>query len=192
MHTSFGRSLRLRASTTHGRVRRAVVAASLPTWLALGAGHALAVPVAGGNDTNVDIGVAACTTLNTQLIPVPFGTVRYCSATGSADVRNPGGLGSTYAFNLTLDNVVCGPLDGGKERTVQFANTPVAGQLVPDTRIKEITSTGFFVVPAGNHYLRWTARPLPGSPATTVLDRSLSVVCTDSRLPSVLLPLAGN
>jgi hypothetical protein len=47
------------------------------------------------------------------------------------------------------------------------------------------------VIPAGAHVLRWTARPV-GSPATTVIDRSLSVVCTDYRLPYTPPPVPTN
>jgi hypothetical protein len=179
---SFVQSVRLWARGS--KWKKMVLAAALPAWLALGATQALAVPAAGGNDTNANIGVGACTTLNFQPITVVGNQVRYCAATGSADVLNPGQNGGLYAFNLTLDNVVCAPLDGGKERTVQFSNLVVAGTPVPDNRIKEVTSTGFFKVSgAGVHMIRWTARPIPGSPATIVLDRSLSVVCTDVPLP---------
>jgi hypothetical protein len=64
----------------------------------------------------------------------------------------------------------------------------VAGQLVPDVRIKEVTSTGFFILPGGvPHIIRWTGRA-PGAPGTVVADRSLSVVCTDYRLSPTPIP----
>jgi hypothetical protein len=150
--------------------------------LPLVASPALALDAAGGNDTNVNINVAACTTLNAQTVNVVGNAVRYCVATGSADASNPVGAGPhDYAFNLTLDNAACLPFDGGKERTLEFWD---AGG-VSDNRIKEITSTGFFrIAGQGVHTIRWTARPLPGAPALTVLDRSLSVVCTDWQLPN--------
>ena len=185
MHTREKKSLRQRANDTHRKVKKIILAAALPACLAFGASQALAVPAASGNDTNANIGIGACTTLNAQPITVVGNQIRYCTATGSADVRNPGPVGvHNYAFNLTLDNVVCAPLDGGKERTVEFANLPIAGQFVLDNRIKEVSSTGFFrVAGAGVHMIRWTGRAIPGAPATLVLDRSLSVVCTDVPLP---------
>ncbi len=173
MYTTLTPHVRLQAGRSCSKVKS--LTAVLSAWFALGASQALAVPAAGGNNTNVNIGVAACTTLNTQFIPVPAGTTRYCVATGSADVQSPGSVGGTYLFNLTLNNAACAPPDGGMERTVQFSNA------FPDNRIKEVTSTGFFVVPAGNNFIRWTARPDPAvaAPATIVIDRSLSVICLD-------------
>ena len=183
MNMTFTQSIRLWARSN--KWRKMLLAAALPTLFALSATQALAIPAAGGNDTNANIGVGACTTLNAQPITIIGNQVRYCTATGSADVLNPGQAGGMYAFNLTLDNVVCAPLNGGKERTVQFSNLVVAGVPVPDNRIKEVSSTGFFkIAGAGVHMIRWTARPLPGSPATLVDDRSLSVVCTDVPLPN--------
>ncbi len=188
MNTLFGQGFRFWTNNTLSMMKKAVLSSALCLGIAaLGAGSAFAQPATGGNDTNINIAVPACTTLNAQVVPVPAGAVRYCTATGSADTVNPGNVGlSTYVFNLTLDNVACAPLDGGKERTLQFSNL-VASTSLPDVRIKEVSSTGFFVIPAGVHVLRWTARPV-GSPATTVIDRSLSVVCTDYRLPPVLTP----
>jgi hypothetical protein len=175
----------------NGKWRRMILTAALLAWLAPGATQALAAAV-GGNDTNINMPVAACTTLNAQNVIVPAGTVQYCAVTGSADVQNSGSTGlSTYLFNLTLDNVACLPLDGGKERTVQFRNLAFANPplSVPDVRIKEVSSTGFFRLGPGAHTLRWTARPLPGSPATAVLDRSMSVVCDNIPLPPTPIPL---
>lgn len=170
--------------------RKLVLAAALPTWLALGAGHALAQT--GGQDTNVNIGIPAggCITLNQQILPAAAFT-RYCTVTGSADVFHPVGNG-LYTFNLTLDQPVataCNPLDGGKERTVQFSDVAFGGVLIPDNRIKEVTSTGFFKIAPGNlpHILRWTGRAT-GSPATIVADRSLSVVCSTTALPASPIP----
>jgi len=183
MHMSFLQ--RVRFWVNNGQWRKLVLAAALPTWFALSATQALAASV-GGQDTNVNIGLGACTTLNQQIIPASP-QVRYCAATGSADVSNPGNVGlSSYAFNLTLDNAACAPLDGGAERTVQFGNLAN----VPDVRIKEVSSTRFFVIPAGNfvHVIRWTGRIVPGSPATVVLDRSMTVVCDFLPLPVTPIP----
>jgi hypothetical protein len=190
MKTTFAGNLRSWTNNIrNGKAGKMILAGAFSLWSALGATQAFALPAAGGNDTNVNIVVPACTTLNTQFVLVAGNAVRYCVATGSADIGNPGAVGvNTYAFNLTLDQpaaTICNPLDGGKERTVQFSNVPVAGQLLSDNRIKEITSTGFFrIAGPGVHIIRWTARPIPGSPASTVLDRSLSVVCTDVPLPN--------
>ena len=169
--------------------KKLVLAAALPAWLTLGAGQALAQVAVGGQDTNVNILIPAggCTTLNAQIIPAA-NFVRYCVATGSADVFNPPGNVANYLFNLTLDNVACAPVNGGKERTVQFLDVAVGGQIVPDNRIKEVTSTGFFALAANvGHMIRWTGAA-PGSPATTVDDRSLSVVCSPLRLPATPIP----
>lgn len=186
MNTSFVQSFRL--WLRNGNWKKMVLAAALPAWFALGAGHALAQSV-GGQDTNVNIGIPAggCTTLNAQILPA-INQVRYCVATGSADVFHPAGNVGTYFFNLTLDNAACAPFDGGKERTVQFLDVPVAGQLVPDVRIKEVTSTGFFTLAANvAHMIRWTGRA-SGAPGTIVADRSLSVVCSPLRLPPTPIP----
>jgi hypothetical protein len=187
MNTSFAQSFRLWIS---GRSwRKMVLAAALPAWLALGAGHALAQPAVGGQDTFVNIGIPAngCTTLNQQIFAAS-NLVRYCVATGSADVLHPAGNGGTYVFNLTLDNAACAPLNGGMERTVQFADVAVGAQVIRDNRIKEVTSTGFFTLtPNVAHILRWTGRA-PGAPATIVDDRSLSVVCLNQRLLASPIP----
>ena len=186
MNTSFVQSFRLWLRS--GNWRKMVLAAALPAWLALGAGQALAQST-GGQDTNVNIVIPAggCTTLNAQNLPA-INQVRYCVATGSADVFNPPGLLATYFFNLTLDNAACVPFNGGKERTVQFLDVVVGGQLVSDNRIKEVTTTGFFTLAANvAHIIRWTGRAT-GAPATTVDDRSLSVVCTPLRLPATPIP----
>jgi hypothetical protein len=89
MNTAFVQRFRLQPGSARGKVKQTTLAAALSAWFALGASQALAVPAAGGNATNVNIGVAACTTLNTQLIPVPVGTTRYCVATGSAVEGGP-------------------------------------------------------------------------------------------------------
>lgn len=187
MDTSFVQSFRLWLRS--GNWKKMVLAAALPAWLALGAGQALAQPAVGGQDTNINIGIPAngCTTLNQQIFPA-VNLVRHCVATGSADVFNPPGLLATYFFNLTLDNAACAPFDGGKERTVQFLDVVVGGQLVSDNRIKEVTTTGFFTLAANAaHIIRWTGRAT-GAPATTVADRSLSVVCSPLRLPASPIP----
>ena len=187
MDTSFVQSFRLWLRS--GNWKKMVLAVALPAWFALGAGQALAQPAVGGQDTNVNIGIPAggCTTLNAQFLPA-INLTRYCVATGSADVFHPAGNVGTYFFNLTLDNAACAPFDGGKERTVQFLDVPVAGQLVPDVRIKEVTSTGFFTLAANvAHMIRWTGRA-PGAPGTIVADRSLSVVCSPLRLPPTPIP----
>jgi hypothetical protein len=163
------------------------LAAAVPAWLALGAGHALAQ--VGGQDTNVNIAIPAggCTTLNQQIFPAAT-FLRYCAVTGSADVFHPAAANGFYTFNLTLDNVACAPLDGGKERTVQFSDVAAGGTVVPDSRIKEVTSTGFFTLaPLVPHTIRWTGRAT-GAPATTVADRSLSLTCSNARLPVSPIP----
>ena len=187
MNTSFVQSFRLRLR--HGNWKKMVLTAALPAWLALGAGQALAQFAVGGQDTNVNIGIPAggCTTLNAQILPAT-NIPRYCVATGSADVFHPAGNGGTYVFNLTLDNAACVPFDGGKERTVQFLDAAAGGQIIPDNRIKEVTSTGFFTLAANAvHVIRWTGRA-PGAPGTVVADRSLSVVCSPLQLPPTPIP----
>ncbi len=182
MNTSFVQSVRLWMNGKNWR--KMVVAAALPASLALGASSALAQ--VGGNDTNVNLVIPAggCITLNQKIVPLAT-FPRYCAVTGSADVAHPNGNGF-YTFNLTLDQPVataCNPIDGGKERTVLFQDVAVGGAIVPDNRIKEVTSTGFFTLPAGAaHIIRWTGRAT-GAPATTVLDRSLSVVCSSALIP---------
>lgn len=188
MNTSFARSFRSWLSGKNWK--KMMMLAALPTWLALGAGHALAQPAVGGQDSNVNIGIpaAGCTTLNQQIFAAS-NLVRYCVATGSADVLHPAGNGGTYVFNLTLNNAACAPLNGGMERTVQFQDVAVGAQVIRDNRIKEVTSTGFFTLAANvGHILRWTGRALAGVPATIVDDRSLSVVCLNQRLVASPIP----
>ena len=188
MNTSVTRNFR--QWVRNGNWKKMLVTTALPAMLlTLGAGHALAQ--VGGQDTNGNVGIPAggCITLNQQILPAAT-FLRYCAVTGSADVFHPVGNG-LYTFNLTLDQPVataCNPLDGGKERTVQFFDTPVGGVIVRDSRIKEVTSTGFFRLAAGvAHILRWTGRAT-GSPATLVADRSLSVVCSNLSLPPSPIP----
>lgn len=187
MDTSFTQSFR---SWLSGKSwKKMMMLAVLPTWLALGAGHALAQPAVGGQDSNANIGIPAggCTTLNQQIFAAS-NLVRYCVATGSADVLHPAGNAGSYLFNLTLDNAACVPFNGGKERTVQFLDVAIGGQVVPDNRIKEVTSTGFFTLaPNVAHIIRWTGRS-PGAPGTVVDDRSLSVVCLNQRLLASPIP----
>lgn len=151
--------------------------------------YAFASDSAGGNSSNANVLVPACTTLNAQTVLTPQQRARYCVATGSADAANPGGVGvRQYAFTLTLDTVACLPLDSGVERTLEFQNVALGATVVSDNRVKEITTTAFFVLQplaTGGHVIRFQARPLiAGIPPLTVLDRSLSVVCMDDRLPN--------
>lgn len=154
--------------------------------LALVTMQATAVTAIGGNDTTVDVVVPVCTSLVEQDIFVPQGETYYCAVTGSSDALNPDQdpVAKRVGFNLTLDNLFCDPLDGGMERTLEFSDM---------IRLKHITSTGFFEIGQGNHVIRWTARPIAAAPALTVLDSSLSVVCTDEeQLPYTPIPDYGN
>lgn len=169
------------------RVTQTLLAAALPVWLALVPVSAMALDATGGNETGVNQlvnteGPAAWVTLRSQQINVTNGP-RYCIATGSSDAFNPGTAGlHLYRFTLSLA-AAAAPIDSGQERTLEFSN--IAG--VPDSRIKEITSTWFFVLPPqpGVYFIRWRATKVAAAmPNLTVADSSLSVACTDVRLPN--------
>jgi hypothetical protein len=107
---------------------------------------------------------------------------RYCAAVASADIVNPGTCDVTlvYVFTLTLDDLDPAD-DAGGERFMEFVNhdCPFGG----DGRTKEVTTTNFFVVPPGRHHIYWLGRAvtLVGG---NVDDASMTVVCTDERLPA--------
>jgi hypothetical protein len=131
------------------------------------------------------VGPAAWMTLQSQQINV-VNMPRYCVATGSSDAVNPGGVQPNfYLFTLSL-SAGFDPLDSGQERTLEFFNQPIAGGVVTDRRIKEITSTwAFRLVQPGAYFIRWRATKVAAATANlTVADSSLSVVCTDIPLPN--------
>lgn len=146
---------------------------ALPVWMALAPYPAFAA--VGSRATNLNIPLPAGTWTTLNQIPVPAADeVRYCTAVGSADVRVPPAIVTTYLFTLTLD-VPQPPMNLGQERTVQS---------VPGgPRIKEVTTTqGFRLEPGAAHIIYWLGRPAPGNPPGVALDRSLTVVCDDGSL----------
>jgi uncharacterized membrane protein len=127
----------------------------------------------------------AWTVLDVIEVTTPPRQKRYCVAVASIDVVNPGICGDPipagllYVFTLTLDNINPAA-DGGAERTVEFVNTncPIGG----DARLKEVTTTSFFEVRPGNHFIYLLGRP-EGEVSAAINDASTSVICTERRLP---------
>ncbi len=170
------------------QVTQTLLAAALLVWLALVPVSAMALDAAGGSDTNVNqvvntVGPGAWVTLVSQQINAATGGTRHCIATGSSDTLNPGTLASEqYRFTLSLA-AGADPIDSGRERRLEFSNTAVTG----DNVAKEITSTWFFTLPPPTavYFIRWRATKFAAATANlTVLDSSLSVVCTDVALPN--------
>jgi hypothetical protein len=118
----------------------------------------------------------------------PPGKTLFCVASGSADVVNPGNCDPDpqvpvpllYLFTLTRD-ALNPQLDGGAERTVEFSNMDCP--FGADVRAKALSTTRFLMVPPGSHKIHFLGRPQPGSLTAAVDDASLTVVCTDRRLP---------
>lgn len=146
---------------------------AFPVWLALAASPACAA--VGGSSTNANIGlpVGMWTILNAIPFVVPANETRHCMAVGSADVTRPNpNVLTTYRFTLVFDGPQP-PTNLGQERTVQFDG-------FDDVRIKEVTTTYAQTLQAGAHIIYWLGAPTspPAAPvATTVLDRSLTLVC---------------
>jgi hypothetical protein len=131
--------------------------------------HPAFAAVLGSRATNLNIPLPAGTWTTLNQIPVPAANeVRYCTAVGSADVRVPPGINTTYLFTLTLDPQP--PMNLGQERTVQS---------VPGgPRIKEVTTTQGFTLESDVAYvIYWLGRPALGNPPAMALDRSMTVVC---------------
>jgi hypothetical protein len=159
---------------------------ALPVWLALVPSPVIAVEASNGvsNNTNVVMEAEVWTVLASIAVKNPSGKTRHCTVVGSADVVNPGNCGDPvpvpllYLFTLTLDDLDPA-IDGRFERTVEFNNhnCPFGA----DARLKEVTSTGFFVTPPGVHTIYWLGRPAPLNLTAAVDDASLTVVCTDHR-----------
>lgn len=194
---------------------RIVFKKSVVLGMALTAGAALlsesawAVDAVGGSATNTDVIVnssAAWTVLGKVSFQNP--TQRYCIATGSADGLNPAFVPSAapWQYRFTVSNSANPPINQGQERTLEFWNQLVAGQLVRDNQIKEVTTTGgwmanvlanpgYFTFPAviapfGGQTVYLLARKIGNAPNLRVLDNSLTVTCTDNRLvpPLTLIP----
>ena len=162
------------ASATRRRVTGLLGTAilALPMWLAPAQAGAAALGSSAIN-ANIALPMGAWTTLNAIVVPAPHVTT-YCTAVGSADINSPPGGAGTYLFTLTVD-APAPPMNLGQERTVQYV---VGGPV-----IKEVSSTqGFVLAPNVNHVIRWLGRPAPGNPATTALDRSMTVVCDQDTL----------
>ena len=125
------------------------------------------------------------TALDSVVVTTPRRQNLYCMVVASVDVVNPGTCGDpvpaglVYVFTLTLD-ALNPAANGGAERTVEFVNTncPVGA----DARAKEVTTTNFFQVPPGSHFIYLLGRP-QGDVSAAVDDASMSVVCTEQRLP---------
>jgi len=151
---------------------------ALPVWIALAPYSAFAA-VLGSRATNANIPLPADTWTTLNQIPVPAAdVVRYCTAVGSADVRVPPGINTTYLFTLTLD-VPQPPMNLGQERTV---NSVPGGP-----SIKEVTTTqGFRLAPNAAHIIYWLGRPALGNPPTVALDRSMTVVCDNEGTLGIL------
>lgn len=186
-----------------------VLGLALTAGTALMSSTALAVDAVGGSATNTDVIVTspvAWTVLGKVSLQNP--TQRYCIATGSADAQNPVFTPSAapWQYRFTVSNDPNPPINQGQERTLEFWNQLIAGQLVRDNQIKEITTTGgwmanvmanpgYFTFPAvlspfAGHTVYLLARKIGNVPNLRVLDSSLTVTCTDNRLvaPITLLP----
>jgi hypothetical protein len=165
---------------------------------------AFAVDAVGGSAKNTDVIVnsnVAWTVLGKVTFQNP--TQRYCTATGSADARNPGypsyqPSAAPWQYRFTVSNRNNPPLDQGQERTLEFWNQFVGG-IVKDNQIKEITTTGgwmanvmadpgYFTFPglgfsiSSGHTIYFLARKIGTAPDLRVLDNSLTVTCTDNKL----------
>jgi hypothetical protein len=165
-----------------------LVVAALPVCLGLTPLQALAQDAVGGNSTNGNVIMppGGWTTLRTVVFVNPANKTRYCMAVGSADIRHPDAGSGTYLFTLT-DSFPQPPTNDGDERTVQFGDQAAGGVIVRDNLIKEVTTTQAFVTAPGVHTIYWLGAPttVPASPATSALDSSLSVVCTDTLLAPI-------
>jgi hypothetical protein len=105
-----------------------------------------------------------------------------CVVTGSADAQNPGGgtIDNRYQFTISINTT--GPAnDSGCERTLQFDDNVGVNDIDND----HVTTTCLLrnISIGGNNTIRWLARKLPKTPDApnlTVLDNSLTVVCSDT------------
>lgn len=144
-------------------------------------------PAAGGAATTKDVIMEASgpwAVLASTRVGHPEQT-RYCAATASADVFNPGACddpvpaAQSFAFTLTLGNR--NPVEGGgAERSLEFHNNDCP--FGTDARSREVTTTRFFVVPPGRYRIFWLGRAT-GVQSGIVDDASITVVCTAERLP---------
>ncbi len=187
-----------------------VLGLALTASTALMSGTALAVDAVGGSATNTDVIVNSpvnWTVLGQVRLQNP--TQRYCIATGSADAQNPlfAPSAAPWQYRFTVSDNPNPPINQGQERTLEFWNQAIAGQLVKDNLVKEITTTGgwmanvmanpgYFTFPAvlspfSGHTVYLLARKIGNVPNLRVLDNSLTVTCTDNKLvpPISLIPL---
>lgn len=188
-----------------------VLGLALSASAALMSETAFAVDAVGGSAQNVDVVVPfpAWTVIRKVTFRNP--TQRYCTATGSADAKNPNPniiSAAPWQYAFTVSNSPNPPANQGQERTLEFWNQFVNG-LVRDNSVKEITTTGgwmantmadpgYFSFPAllplsSSNTVYFLARKIGNVPNLTVLDSSLTVTCTDNRLVPPIgfeLPLA--
>jgi len=149
----------------------------------------------GGNGTIADQFVTSnvvWTGLRSELVINPDNAFRWCIATCSADALNPVPVGThQYRFRVSLNGAPAA-VNSPYERTLQFLNQLVFVPAVPplfvpvrDNSTKEITTTGgAFLTPPGQNSIKCEAMKfLAATPDLTVDDASLTVACTDTRLP---------
>lgn len=103
-----------------------------------------------------------------------------CLVVASADVRNPGGNGSTtdqtYLFTVTLDNN--NPVtNGGSEKEIELRDDPNSND--PD-RWPVSTNARFELSANAAHTIRLLGRKKgAGAPNVTIEDSILNVACVD-------------
>lgn len=169
--------------------------------LSLMSGNALAVDAVGGSAQTADVVVPgpAWTVLRKVTFRNP--TQRFCTATGSADAKNPNPnvpSAAPWQYAFTVSNSPNPPANQGQERTLEFWNQVVGGGIVRDNTVKEITTTGgwmanvmadpgYFtfpglILPSAGHTVYLLARKIGAGPNLSVLDSSLTVTCTDNAL----------
>lgn len=176
-------------ATSSRWIRKALGGLALPLSLSLVSPNLLAADAAGGSATvlNAVVGAAWTTLRSVQVNNFVPGSTRHCTAVGSSDALNPGGVAGPLDYRFTLSTVPS-PLDNGPcERTLEFYNVPLPPlnrYLLPDNRIKEVTSTCFIRLPYGQHQIYWLAKKIGGAPNLTVDDSSMTVNCLDVPLPN--------
>ena len=118
--------------------------------------------------TTFDILVSCNLTLTT-------GHTHRCAATACADAAAPGGTNNDYRF--VISTAAGGPgNDTAWERSVELNDNPG----IDDADSVPVCTTRFLTLGSGTVTIYWMARKEAAADANmTVLDSSLSVVCTD-------------
>lgn len=122
--------------------------------------------------------------LSSATVNIPAGQFWHCMATGSADPHfDKETKNNRYVFTLTIDEI-SPPDDGRCERTIEFNDNASVTGGISDNRFNAVSSTCpfFRVAGGGTHTVYWLGKKIEKASNLTILDNSLTVVCSDNRL----------